>query len=152
MFGILRRGLTVALFSLAVAGCQVIPDSGTNGPIIDAPVVGPADTPSDTALPQDEGRHRVALLVPLSGENGAVGQSIANATTMALLDTNAENLRITTYDTSTGAARAASRASADGNRLILGPLVRDEKHDQGTHFKRKPNSRMEGLSLRRHIG
>ncbi|MCX7677476.1 MAG: penicillin-binding protein activator, partial [Alteraurantiacibacter sp.] len=85
-----------------------------------------ADLPSADVLPEDQGRHRVALLVPLSGENGAVGQSIANATTMALLDTNADSLRITTYDTAAGAANAASRAVADGNRLILGPLVRDD--------------------------
>jgi ABC-type branched-subunit amino acid transport system substrate-binding protein len=76
-----------------------------------------------STLPQDTGRHRIALLVPLSGENGAVGQSIANATTMALLDTNASNLRITTYDTATGAGSAAARAISDGNKLILGPLL-----------------------------
>ncbi|HSG56986.1 MAG TPA: penicillin-binding protein activator, partial [Paracoccaceae bacterium] len=126
MFGNWRRGLAVAFITLALAGCKVIPDGGSGGPVTDAPVAVPTDVPSDTALPQDEGRHRVALLVPLSGENGAVGQSIANATTMALLDTNAENLRITTYDTSAGAARAASRAIADGNQLILGPLGRDD--------------------------
>ena len=60
-------------------------------------------------LPTDTARHRIALLVPLSGENAAVGRSIANATTMALLDTNAENLRITTYDTATGAGSAAAQ-------------------------------------------
>jgi len=42
---------------------------------------------------------------------------------MALLDTNADNLRITTYDTSTGVAGAARQAIADGNKLILGPLM-----------------------------
>jgi branched-chain amino acid transport system substrate-binding protein len=61
-------------------------------------------------------------LVPLSGDTAPVGQAIANATTMALLDTNADNLRITTYDTSTGEAGAARQAIADGNKLILGPL------------------------------
>jgi ABC-type branched-subunit amino acid transport system substrate-binding protein len=44
---------------------------------------------------------------------------------MALLDTNADNIRITTYDTSGGAGGAARRAIADGNRLILGPLLAD---------------------------
>jgi ABC-type branched-subunit amino acid transport system substrate-binding protein len=68
----------------------------------------------------------VALLVPLSGANADAGRSIANATTMALLDTNAQNLRITTYDTGTGAGTAAARAIADGNKLILGPLVRED--------------------------
>jgi ABC-type branched-subunit amino acid transport system substrate-binding protein len=83
------------------------------------------DGPSD-ALPTDTGRHRVALLVPLSGRNEAAGRSIANATTMALLDTSAQNLRITTYDTATGAGTAAARAISDGNKLILGPLLRED--------------------------
>jgi len=59
----------------------------------------------------------------MSGSTAAVGQSLANATTMALLDTNANNLRITTYDTGRGAAEAARQAIADGNKLILGPLL-----------------------------
>jgi ABC-type branched-subunit amino acid transport system substrate-binding protein len=62
----------------------------------------------------------------MSGANGGVGQSIANAATMALLDTNASNLRITTYDTATGARSAAAKAIADGNKLILGPLMGDD--------------------------
>ena len=41
-------------------------------------------------------RHRVALLVPMSGANAGVGQSIANATTLALLDTKTDKGRITT--------------------------------------------------------
>jgi ABC-type branched-subunit amino acid transport system substrate-binding protein len=77
-------------------------------------------------LPADTQRHRVALLVPLSGPNAAVGQSISNAATMALLDTNADNLRITTYDTSTGTREAAAKAIADGNKLILGPLMSED--------------------------
>lgn len=123
MFGILKRGFGVALASMALAACQVIP-AGDTAPT--GTTTAPVTTPDNDVLPQDEGRHRVALLVPLSGSNAAVGQSIANATTMALLDTNADNLRITTYDTSQGAGAAASRAIRDGNLLILGPLVRDD--------------------------
>jgi ABC-type branched-subunit amino acid transport system substrate-binding protein len=107
--------------TVLLAGCKVVPDSGTP-----TPAPPPSNEPSDTVLPTDSGRHRVALLVPLTGPNGEVGQSIANATTMALLDTNADNLRITTYDTSTGASSAAARAIADGNRLILGPLLGED--------------------------
>jgi ABC-type branched-subunit amino acid transport system substrate-binding protein len=55
-----------------------------------------------------------------------VGQALANAATMALLDTNASNLRITNYDTATGSANAAAKAIADGNKLILGPLTADD--------------------------
>lgn len=120
MFGTIRRIIAVAMLSMAMAACQVIPDSGR--PDVTAP---PAEEgPSDTVLPTDEARHRVALLVPLSGENEEAGRSIANATTMALLDTGADNLRITTYDTASDARAAAERAVADGNKLILGPLLR----------------------------
>ena len=117
-----RRNLMIAGTAALLAGCQVIPKTGP------ATTTEPVDTPpepSATALPTDETRHRIALLVPMSGTNGSVGQSIANATTMALLDTNASNLRITTYDTTNGARSAAEKAVADGNRLILGPLLAD---------------------------
>jgi ABC-type branched-subunit amino acid transport system substrate-binding protein len=120
MFGNWKRLMTVGVLALGIAGCKVIPDDGR--PPVVTPTPEPTETPDDV-LPTDDGRHRIALLVPLSGANGAVGQSIANATTMALLDTNAANLRITTYDTATGAGSAAARAVRDGNKLILGPLL-----------------------------
>lgn len=119
--GLLKgRNLALAGAAMLAAGCQVIPKG-------DVPVAppAPAPEPSATALPSDTGRHRIALLVPMNGETAAVGQAIANATTMALLDTSADNLRITTYDTSNGAAGAAQQAIADGNKLILGPLMGD---------------------------
>ncbi len=116
-----RRLLVMGGAAAFLAGCQVIPKAP--GPTTTSPDPLPTPTPTQTGLPQDETRHRIALLVPMSGSNGAVGQSIANAATMALLDTNADNLRITTYDTSTDARGAARRAVSDGNRLILGPLM-----------------------------
>ncbi|WP_336986507.1 penicillin-binding protein activator [Altererythrobacter aquiaggeris] len=119
-----RRGIIVAGAAMLLGACSVIPKGAEPRP---EPVAKPAPRPAPgpTALPTDDSRHRVALLVPLSGTNGAVGQSIANATTMALLDTNADNLRITTYDTAKNARDAARRAIADGNKLILGPLMSD---------------------------
>ena len=121
MQGALRpRHVALAGAAMLAAGCQVIPKTD----VATAPPA-PAPEPSATALPTDTGRHRIALLVPLNGETAAVGQAIANATTMALIDTNAENLRITTYDTTTGVQGAARQAIADGNKLILGPLTAD---------------------------
>ncbi|MDE8654064.1 penicillin-binding protein activator [Novosphingobium album (ex Liu et al. 2023)] len=116
-----RRKL-VAAGALALLGaCTMVPKAP---PPTDT---GPAQPPEPTpGLPTDVARHRVALLVPMAGANSAVGQSIANAATMAILDTNAQNLRVTTYDTSAGAAEAAKRAVADGNKLILGPLLSDD--------------------------
>lgn len=112
-----RRHVIALAAATALAGCKVIPKV--------EPTPTPGPVPTDT-LPGDKGRHRVALLVPLTGSNGEVGQAIANAATMALLDMGTENIRITTYDTATGADSAAARALADGSKLILGPLLAED--------------------------
>ncbi|QDM40099.1 penicillin-binding protein activator [Altererythrobacter sp. TH136] len=120
-----RRKLLAVGGAMLLAGCKIIPGGGVST----SPDPVPTPTPSASVpspLPTDTARHRVALLVPMSGTNGAVGQSIANATTMALLDTSAESLRITTYDTAGGARAAAQRAVAEGNKLILGPLLSED--------------------------
>ena len=114
------RKLALASAIVLVAGCKMIPK---RPPVAPQPV--PTEAPIGT-LPADRERHRIALLVPLSGANAGVGQSLANATTMALLDTSAANLGITTYDTATGAQSAAARALADGTKLILGPLLNED--------------------------
>ncbi|BAV64520.1 penicillin-binding protein activator [Sphingobium cloacae] len=119
-----KRGARIlfAAGTLLLAACQSIVPKGQQ-PAPPPPPTGPDVT---QGLPTDTERHRVALLVPMSGTNAGVGQSIANATTLALLDTKADKLRITTYDTNLGAAAAVNKALADGNRLILGPLLADD--------------------------
>lgn len=106
-----KRLLALAILSM-LAACAAIPRGG-NGP---PPVVTP--DPLDSL-------HRVALLLPVTGPDGDVGQSIANATTLALADTKVTNIRLITYDTALGVAAATRRAVADGNKLILGPLRGD---------------------------
>jgi ABC-type branched-subunit amino acid transport system substrate-binding protein len=104
-----------------LAACQVVP----KGP--PKPIEKPPEEGAITGqLPTDATRHRIALLVPLTGTNAGVGESIANAANLAVLDTGGKNIRVTTYDTATGAAAAAQKAIADGNRLILGPLLADD--------------------------
>ncbi|MFM5932343.1 MAG: penicillin-binding protein activator [Novosphingobium sp.] len=114
-----RQAIAFGAMAL-LAGCKVIP----KGPVDSAPA--PAPVPNANVLPADQQRHRVAILVPTSGPNGGIGQALANSANMALLDTNASNLRITTYDTSSGPADAATRAIADGNKLIIGPLMGED--------------------------
>ncbi len=111
-------GLASIIF---LAGCEtVVPRGGER-----TPTPTPTPPPVTSGLPTDQTHHRIALLVPLSGKNAGVGQSLANATTMALLDTKAGNIRMTNYDTAKGAAAAARKAVADGNKLIIGPLLSD---------------------------
>ena len=113
-----------------LAGCQtVVPRGPEDAPPparIAPPPVARAPVGVESDIPRDAERNRVALLVPLSGGNAGVGRSIANATQLALLDTNTQSVRVTSYDTASGAGVAARRALADGAQLILGPLLADD--------------------------
>lgn len=128
--GVWRRAAALVA-ACALAGCQtVVPRGpaegpGQRAPTTRAPVQRPTDQ-VDTGIPRDAARNRIALLVPLSGANAGVGRSIANATMLALLDTDTQSVRVTNYDTATGAAAAAQHALADGAQLILGPLLADD--------------------------
>jgi ABC-type branched-subunit amino acid transport system substrate-binding protein len=110
--------------TLLVAACSTVLPKGPPPPVTQ-PVSRP-NAPIQGGIPTDNDRDRVALLVPLTGPNAGVGKSIANATQMALLDTGSARVRITTYDTNGGAAAAANRALADGNKLFLGPLLSED--------------------------
>jgi branched-chain amino acid transport system substrate-binding protein len=119
-----RAKRAVALAAMAaVAACSVVPKGPPKTVAAPPPVVEGPTTPS---LPTDAARHRVALLVPITGVNAGVGEAIANAANMAVLDTGGKTVRITTYDTATGATAAAQKAIAEGNRLILGPLLAED--------------------------
>lgn len=104
---------------ILLSACAAIPRGGEGPP----PVVTP--DPLD-------GMHRVALLLPMTGPDADVGQSIANATALALTDTKATNIRMITYDTGLGVAAATKRAIADGNKVILGPLRGDHVVEAAT--------------------
>lgn len=123
-----------AAMALSLGGCQIVPT---------APAPSALPPPAETAQTQRApepvrpqpvapapvplaGPHRIAVLVPTSGANAGVGQSIANAANLALLDTGGERIRITVYDTARGAAAAAATAIADGNQLFLGPLLAED--------------------------
>lgn len=119
------RGGALALV-LGLAACV----SPRKGPA-PAPAPPPPEraAPAETgALPVDAARHRVAMLVPMTGRNAAVGQSIANAANLALLDAGGKAIRITVYDSDGpgGVVAAARKAIAEGNRLFLGPLLGED--------------------------
>ena len=123
----LFRWLGLALLSFAIAGC--VPRTQRPQPQLPTePVLRPEEPGVNPRLPADETRNRVAVLVPLSGRDAALGRSILNAANLALLDSGGERIRITAYDTAAagGAVRAANDAIAEGNGLFLGPLLAED--------------------------
>lgn len=106
----------VGLALMGLAACTSRP-RGSVAPLPPPAAERPAETKPGDA-------HRVAILVPLTGPNAPVGSSLANAATLALVDTGKAGVRLTSYDTAAlGASEAARRALADGAQLILGPLL-----------------------------
>jgi branched-chain amino acid transport system substrate-binding protein len=120
--GAVRGGALSAAMLLAACSTVVPKGQGPGAP----PPRQTSQPTQPSRLPQDQ-RDRVAVLVPLTGPNAPVGSSIANAANMALIDSGGQAIRLTVYDTATGGAGAAAqRAIAEGNKLILGPLLADD--------------------------
>ena len=109
----------LAVLSVAIAGCTPRTQRAVEP-------IQPQPAQPISRLPPGETLNRVAVLVPLTGPAAQVGQSILNAANLALADTGVERIRILSYDTGPGAARAASTAIAQGAGLILGPLLAED--------------------------
>lgn len=84
----------------------------------------------DTAFkPAPSNAPIVALLLPLTGKDKAVGQSMQDAALLALNDVGYSNIQLRPFDTQsspTRAAKLAEQAVAEGAQLILGPLFAAE--------------------------
>ena len=106
-------GATAAI--LALTSCQTGPREPVEPVVPEAPPTGLA-------------YNGIAVIVPLTGPDGPIGTSISNAAKLALIDTKEQTLRITVYNSAApgGAAAAAEKAIAEGNRLILGPLLAED--------------------------
>lgn len=85
----------------------------------------PAGEFGDAGAAGHDGVVRVAVLLPLSGPDEAIGKILMDATLMALFDVADTKLFLTPYDTTgtpEGARAAAEKALEDGAQLMLGPL------------------------------
>jgi branched-chain amino acid transport system substrate-binding protein len=75
--------------------------------------------------PVRSGPVRVALLVPLSGPEEALGRAMLNAAQLALFDIAPDHLMLMPRDTkgtSAGAQQAAEEVLEEGAEIILGPI------------------------------
>lgn len=103
----------------ALAGCA--PTVTAPPPVTQAPQTPVAQAPV-VSTPQ---AMKVAILLPLSGPSAQLGQSLLEASQMALFDLAGDRFQLLPRDTKgtpSGAADAARQAVAEGAQLILGPL------------------------------
>ena len=102
------------------------PPAPTPAPV---PAAAPAPTPAPAqqaqAPQQTTSPHAVAVLLPLSGKNAALGQAMLNAAQLAVFDVAGEGFELMPRDTGVSpeaAANAARDAIASGAQLLIGPL------------------------------
>jgi branched-chain amino acid transport system substrate-binding protein len=114
-----RVGALVLVAVLAACGTGRVPNQ---------PATGQAPAPAQPfqPVPGPAGQQvKVALLLPLTGNSAALGESLLQAAQMALFEAPDDNVALVVRDTGdspTGAAQAAQDAIRNGARLILGPL------------------------------
>lgn len=117
--GLKRHGVAALLVAGLLSACSTL---SAPPRVAQAPQPVPAPV---APLPETQGPVKVAVLVPLSGQSAAIGQSMLDAAQMALFDMAGDQLQLLPRDTKgtpNGAADAARQALAEGARLIIGPL------------------------------
>jgi ABC-type branched-subunit amino acid transport system substrate-binding protein len=113
--------LLLALLSLAAcpSSSRVSqPPATAQEPTAPTAPLQPGPAPVDTHI-------KVALLLPLSGEQAALGESLLQAAQLAIFEAPDANVALLVRDTGAspfGAAQAAQQAIRDGAELILGPV------------------------------
>lgn len=122
--------LTLALTLFMLVGCTGTSSKPvwSNNQTQNAPAIGAVPMAARPA--QQAGvSTKVAILLPLSGSNAALGQSMLQAAQLAVFDTGYDNFELMPFDTAGtpgGAAMAASSALSKGAQIILGPLFAEE--------------------------
>jgi len=93
------------------------------------PLVAPEQESQDYTQATPAGTIRVALLTPLTGKAGKIGQAIADAAKMGVFTEGSSEVYIMPFDTkgtAEGAAEAAYAALDANPDAIIGPLFSDE--------------------------
>ncbi|WP_114392207.1 penicillin-binding protein activator [Oleisolibacter albus] len=126
------RAVAALALTLGLAACASSSPTVQAPPPPPQPVVEaapqPVAPPPAITKPQD-GRIRVALLLPLSGRGQQVGQSMLDAAQLAVFELADDKFLLMPRDTKGSAQDAAAAAQAainDGAQLILGPLFSPE--------------------------
>ncbi len=136
--------LLVSALTLASCSYVKLPGGPSTPQVVRPPVIPPGPPPTlvqpvtpgvlDTTPPpaisgSGAGKVTVALLLPLSGPSGTLGQAMLDAAQMALYDLADERLQLVTRDTKgtpDGASTAAQQVLSQGAQIILGPLLASE--------------------------
>ena len=115
-----------------LAGCATTAPDGTWSDGYDTSIVGKPTAiqygrqmDMYGTLESDDTQHKIAVLLPTSGKNSAIGKTIQTSVTTAILEQNNKNISVSFFDTATNASDAINGALATKPDVIIGPVFAD---------------------------
>jgi branched-chain amino acid transport system substrate-binding protein len=124
--------LALAAVGFLLAGCapNLPPPQAPSQPQeAAAPSALPTPAPgADLTQPAVPAQAKVALLLPLSGQNAAAGRALLQAAEMGVFDSAGDDFSLIVRDSAApgGPAMAVSSAMQEGAQLVLGPVFSTE--------------------------
>ncbi|MCL2505895.1 MAG: penicillin-binding protein activator [Alphaproteobacteria bacterium] len=97
--------------------------------VFEAPLSPPLYSDSSAPLFADvkKEKTRVAILLPLTGNNANLGKTLLNAAQLAVFDVSHKDFELMPFDTNALGARGAAEEALDaGAKLIVGPVFAQE--------------------------
>lgn len=117
-----------ALFGL-LAGCATTQNKNTgkwNSMVASTPAGTPTTMQYGVYAGDNVGERRIAVLLPTSGKNAKLGQSIRTSIEMTTLASNMPGLSVSFHDTSDDTDAAITSALATNPGIIIGPVFADD--------------------------
>lgn len=125
----IRNFLKFSILALAISGCTTPKQNGTWYADYNTMTAGtPARMQSGalygglSQITADPSTRRMAVLLPLSGQNAETGRAIRSSIEIAVLQSAPQNLSVSFYDTESGATNAINSALSTNPDIIVGPL------------------------------
>lgn len=117
--------------TIVLAGCQTFttPEVTIKKPIENKALLVLREDKEGPEKPLPKTEYRVGILVPLSGRDAHVGQSLYNAAKIALFNTPDHRMSLIPFDTKSseeGTIKAFDRAIKRKIRVVVGPLRSNE--------------------------
>ena len=108
-----------------LSGCSMTPSRTTSdwfGEYGTMTTGTPVQMQYGTFTNTDDIVHRMAVLLPLSGQNASIGNAIRTSVELATLQRQQPNLVVTFYDTAKNPSDAINDALATNPEIIIGPV------------------------------
>jgi ABC-type branched-subunit amino acid transport system substrate-binding protein len=123
--------LALAAFGMALlAGCapNLPPPQAPSQPQPAQPEAAPTPPQGNLLTPAVPQQSKVALLLPLSGQNAAIGRTLLQAAEMGVFDSAGDDFSLVVRDSAAagGPGAAVSSALQDGAQMVLGPVFSTE--------------------------